>query len=237
MANEPIEKKVRSRKKKSESKESVTSESAEPKAKRAPKAVPVPLFQAPPPTKSTPRTSSARKSAPVATEVDGDDLSDKGGRRRRRRRGGRGRHRDAETATTESSEAAAEKHEAGEIKVRKRRKRVRPGQENVTAGEVVDEDGVVTVVKVREERPTRSAPARVREKRDDYRRDRRGPRTSRVLGTPTANPIATPIAILTAILIEKIVVEASSSPKVNSLREGNQLNERCWSVKRVIALR
>jgi len=179
MANEPIEKKVRSRKKKSESKESVTSESAEPKAKRAPKAVPVPLFQAPPPTKSTPRTSSARKSAPVSTEVDGDDLSDKGGRRRRRRRGGRGRHRDAETATTESSEAAAEKHEAGEIKVRKRRKRVRPGQENVTAGEVVDEDGVVTVVKVREERPTRSAPARVREKRDDYRRDRRGPRTSR----------------------------------------------------------
>ena len=179
MANEPIEKKVRTRKKKSESKDVVSAESSEPKTKRAAKAIPVPLFQAPPPTKSTTRAPSARKVTAASPEIEGDDLSDKGGRRRRRRRGGRGRHRDGDVASVESSEDSAEKREAGEIKVRKRRKRVRPGQENVAAGEVVDEDGVVTVVKVREERPARTTPSRTREKRDDYRRERRGPRASR----------------------------------------------------------
>jgi len=179
MANEPIEKKVRTRKKKSESPEAVSTESAEPKAKRATKAIPVPLFQAPPPTKSVSRATSTRKSAAPSPEADGDDLADKGGRRRRRRRGGRGRHRDGDVATVETNDDSAEKREAGEIKVRKRRKRVRPGQENVAPGEVVDEDGVVTVVKVREERPARSTPSRTREKRDDYRRERRSPRTSR----------------------------------------------------------
>lgn len=191
MANEPTEKKVRLRKKKSatseignnsESTNSASNESVAPTAKRAAKAIPVPLFQAPPPVKTTARASNSRKSpsAPSAPiDSDSDELSEKGGRRRRRRRGGRGRHKDGESTTVETSDDSAEKSEAGEIKVRKRRKRVRPGQENLPAGEVVDEDGVVTVVKVREERPTRTTSSRTREKRDDYRRDRRGARTSR----------------------------------------------------------
>lgn len=199
MATEPTEKKVRVRRKKAEASEKSTSatEGGETKSKRAAKAIPVPLFQAAPIAtkssskasgKSSSKTSSSdddrprsgrRGASPV--DSDGDESGDRG-RRRRRRRGGRGRHRDESTgveSSNESGDEAEQKREVGEVQLRKRRRRVRPGQENVAAGEVVDDDGVVTVVKVRSQRPARTATPKSREKRDDFRRERKGSRSSR----------------------------------------------------------
>ena len=194
MATEPTEKKVRARRKKVAASEEVTTNSsaetkpATEKPKRAAKAVPVPMFQAPAVTKKSvqgdeDRKPAARRSKPVADESEsGSDSESRDPRRRRRRRGGRNRHRDTDSSTSNSSgdedaSDGSESKDPSEPKVRKRRKRVRPGQENATAGEVVDEDGVVTVVKVRETRDSRGSNSRTREKRDDFRR--RGSRTQR----------------------------------------------------------
>ena len=201
MATKPTddsaEKKVRTRRKKAVASEegtkasteastkASTEASAEAKPKKAAaKAIPVPMFQAPAVTKPNAssdegdqRKGSARRPKSAASEGEGEEGS-KDPRRRRRRRGGRNRHRDGEaTSTTEAGEGDSESAESGETTIRKRRKRVRPGQDPVVPGEVVDEDGVVTVVKVREKRESKSAPSRTREKRDDFRR--RGSRTSR----------------------------------------------------------
>jgi ribonuclease E len=182
-ADSPVEKKVRTRKKKAVAGEAPVTKSVEPaaeKPKRAPKAVPVPMFQAPAVSKavaSEGRKSAPAKSKPAEVEAESDSRDP---RRRRRRRGGRNRHRDGETSATESDsttssegESSDESNASGEPKLRKRRKRVRPGQENLTSGEVVDDDGVVTVVKVRETRAASSSgsnSSRTREKRDDFRR-------------------------------------------------------------------
>ena len=194
MATEPTEKKVRVRRKKAAaSEETTTNSSAETKPttekpKRAAKAVPVPMFQAPAVTKKSAgddevRKSPARRSKSAADESESvSEGESRDPRRRRRRRGGRNRHRDSDSSTSNSSNEedssdGPEGKDPSEPKVRKRRKRVRPGQENATAGEVVDEDGVVTVVKVRESRDSRGSNSRTREKRDDFRR--RGSRTQR----------------------------------------------------------
>lgn len=208
MAIEPTEKKIRVRKKKVDAPAVAKAPSAhavdkdkEDKPKKAKsvsaKAVPAPLFQAAPVPAKSARASSekpslrkaaASKPAKSATSsstntstntssddlLAGDDLSSDP-RRRRRKRGGKNRHRDGEESTT-SERVVEEKidDEGGEPTLRKRRRRIRPGQESATAGEVVDEDGVVTVVKVRETR----AP-RTREKRDDFRKDRKYNRRDR----------------------------------------------------------
>ncbi len=188
MATEPTEKKVRVRRKKaaaSEETTTTTSSATTPseKPKRATKAIPVPMFQAPAVTKVTASDSDERKPSPRGKRRDESesDSESRDPRRRRRRRGGRNRHRDGESSQSEGgndsgdeSESASEGKDGAEPKLRKRRKRVRPGQESVAPGEVVDEDGVVTVVKVRESRP---ATSRTREKRDDFRR--RGSRPQR----------------------------------------------------------
>ena len=183
---EKAEKKVRTRRKKSVAGESASaSKEATPaaeKPKRAAKAVPVPMFQAPAVTTkaSEERKPSSRRRKPDEAENESESRDP---RRRRRRRGGRNRHRDGESASNESEtstedESSDEGKEGTEPKLRKRRKRVRPGQESVAAGEVVDDDGVVTVVKVRETRSSSNAStSRVREKRDDFRR--RGSRSQR----------------------------------------------------------
>jgi ribonuclease E len=180
MAKEPTEKKVSTRKKKSES--DAPSETEKPKRTRAAKAVPVPMFQAAPvTTKSTSssddkparkRVVKASQSEKFESSSDRDGDSDEGARRRRRRRGGKGRHRDGEEQSVGSAQETGS--DAGEVTLRKRRKRVRPGQEPANPGEVVDEDGVVTVVKVRETRTPKT-----REKRDDFRRDRKFNRRER----------------------------------------------------------
>ncbi|MDA2984992.1 MAG: ribonuclease E/G, partial [Actinomycetota bacterium] len=201
MAIEPTEKKIRVRKKKiAESDKKIdkpTDKEEKPKKVKltsAAKAVPVPLFQAAPiPAKSarlsgekpslrkaatkevaSTQTSASRKSESSEEVLTADDSSGDP-RRRRRKRGGKNRHRDGEEPTT--SEGAVEEKaddEGSEPTLRKRRRRIRPGQENGTAGEVVDEDGVVTVVKVRETRTPRT-----REKRDDFRKDRKYNRRDR----------------------------------------------------------
>ena len=185
MATEPTEKKVRVRRKKAAASEETTPSTTTPseKPKRAAKAIPVPMFQAPAVAKTSGSDSDERKPSPRGKRRDESesDSESRDPRRRRRRRGGRNRHRDGDSSQLDSSndsgdenESSNEDKDGAEPKLRKRRKRVRPGQESVAPGEVVDEDGVVTVVKVRESRPSTS---RTREKRDDFRR--RGSRPQR----------------------------------------------------------
>ena len=164
-------------------------------------AIPVPIFQAAdvvaPPRA---RKSSAKKveaEKPAASEEvtndDSDDSDTRGGRNRRRRRGGRGRRKPQgdELTTNEdsqegdgSSDGALE--DGAEGGTHRRRRRRRASGDGVTPGEVIDEDGVVTVVKVREVREKSERPARERTERGTRnRRDRdRGRSDSREYREP-----------------------------------------------------
>ena len=190
-------------------------EAAEKKSKPAKKAaaVPVAIFQAAPilekngvekntaekaPAKKAPAKKSApdkvaKSEEPVAeSDAKGESESDNedGPRGRRRRRGGRGRRKPGATNTDENS-STDENSEGSETEddgtgTHRRRRRRRATGDGVVPGEVVEEDGVVTVVKVREtkERPTRNDPKRNRRDRNDrpssrgdreYRSDYREP--------------------------------------------------------------
>ena len=156
---------------------------AAPKTRKRAAAIPVPIFQAAEATDApakAPRRAKAKSGEEKADSVDatpavsaggssGDDSdSDPRNRNRRRRRGGRGRRRpqgdDAEGQDVDSQEDSAEGSEDGTTNesadgtTHRRRRRRRAAGEDVTPGETIDEDGVVTVVKVREvrERPTRA---------------------------------------------------------------------------------
>ncbi len=138
------------------------------------KSVPVPLFQAAPTTtKSTTDRSEAARS--------GDD-SDKSNFRRRRRRGVRGKKRgraeiaenleNNEESSEETNDSAASDLSTGSTHRRRRRRRAKG--DAVTPGETIEEDGVLTVVKVREAKP-KSRPAQRERgfvKRDRSHRDR-----------------------------------------------------------------
>lgn len=156
---------------------------AAPKTRKRAAAIPVPIFQAAEATDApakAPRRAKAKSGEEKADSVDatpavsaggssGDDSDlDPRNRNRRRRRGGRGRRRpqgdDAEGQDVDSQEDSAEGSEDGTTNesadgtTHRRRRRRRAAGEDVTPGETIDEDGVVTVVKVREvrERPTRA---------------------------------------------------------------------------------
>ena len=164
-------------------------------------AIPVPIFQAAdvvaPPRA---RKSSAKKveaEKPAASEEvasdDSDDSDSRGGRNRRRRRGGRGRRKPQgdELATNEDSQEGDESPEgasedSAEGATHRRRRRRRASGDGVTPGEVIDEDGVVTVVKVREVREKSERPVRERTERGTRnRRDRdRGRSDSREYREP-----------------------------------------------------
>ena len=164
-------------------------------------AIPVPIFQAAdvvaPPRA---RKSSAKKveaEKPAASEEvtndDSDDSDTRGGRNRRRRRGGRGRRKPQgdELTTNEDSQEGDESPEGAsedgaEGATHRRRRRRRASGDGVTPGEVIDEDGVVTVVKVREVREKSERPARERTERGTRnRRDRdRGRSDSREYREP-----------------------------------------------------
>lgn len=124
--------------------------------------IPVPLFQAAPTTK-TAKAVKAPKSAPV--EMSADVKTSEGESeefRRRRRRGGRGRRRNGKEESDgdeDNSAVTADESEASDGATHKRRRRRRARGEGVTPGETIEEDGVLTVVKVRE--------ARVREPRNE----------------------------------------------------------------------
>ena len=128
-------------------------------------AIPVPLFQAAPISK-TPKAVKPIKSEPAVVEQQvKSDESEKEEFRRRRRRGGRGRRRNGkEIAETESDDQdgvqqTSDENEETSSTTHKRRRRRRARGEGVTPGETIEEDGVLTVVKVR--------PVRVREPRSE----------------------------------------------------------------------
>ncbi|MDA2993209.1 MAG: ribonuclease E/G, partial [Actinomycetota bacterium] len=154
-------------------------EATESKSKKRAPAIPVSIFQAAT-TEKAPK--AARKSAvkdvaaknategaaPDEGAAPADDEDSRGGRNRRRRRGGRGRRKpsvdgvDSSELNEDGDESSSEAVDEGaEGATHRRRRRRRATGEGVTPGEIVDEDGVITVVKVREvrertERPTRS---------------------------------------------------------------------------------
>ena len=132
--------------------------------------IPVPLFQAAPVTK-TPKTAKAVKAAPSENLVEKKNSESESEEfRRRRRRGGRGRRRNGKEISDESENDSNENTtdlDSTEV-THKRRRRRRARGEGVVPGETIEEDGVITVVKVRE---ARVRPARS-ENRNFSRRDR-----------------------------------------------------------------
>lgn len=142
------------------------------KVKKATTPVPVPLFQEAP-AEVAPKKSRAPKAPPVESEVASAASNEEGDEqdpRRRRRRGGRGRRRPAgddsvETTLNEDGQPLDPNSLDGEEDLlnadgttHRRRRRRRAKGEGVEPGETVEEDGVVTVVKVRP--PRDSAPTR-----------------------------------------------------------------------------
>lgn len=175
-------------------------------SKKSAPAIPVPIFQAASVTDVKParaprakaavadvgetpvssvKKSTSRKKVPteiVAEAVAEAPNGDSDSRGRRRRRGGRGRRRPSEQEGEHIEGAeAGDGDEAGKAATHRRRRR-RSSADGATPGETVEEDGVVTVVKVREareprevrERPARGGDARrparrTREPRSEYR--------------------------------------------------------------------
>ena len=156
------------------------------KVKKATTPVPVPLFQEAPTEVAPPKKARAPKPAQEESESETSapaGETDEQAQRRRRRRGGRGRRRpsddsNSETTLNEDGEALDPDSLDGEEDVlnadgttHRRRRRRRAKGEGVEATESVDEDGVVTVVKVRP--PRESAPTRTeRPARNNRDRDR-----------------------------------------------------------------
>ncbi len=133
--------------------------------------IPVPLFQAAPATKTS-KAAPATKTSKVTetTEVKSSE-GESEEFRRRRRRGGRGRRRTGKEVATDDEDNSQDSTDSSEVSdgvTHKRRRRRRARGEGVTPGETIEEDGVLTVVKVR--------PVRVREARTESksfnRRDR-----------------------------------------------------------------
>ena len=171
MADEPKAPRKRAAKK-------AASEEKKPAKKTA--VIPVPLFQAAPVTK-TPKAAKVVKAAVTEASVEKKD-NDSEEFRRRRRRGGRSRRRNgkeiSDDADNESVDSSADSDSSEQTHKRRRRRRARG--EGVVPGETIEEDGVITVVKVREARvrPARSEsksfPRRDRNKFDrPDRRERR----------------------------------------------------------------
>ena len=158
-------------------------------------AIPVPIFQAAPEkpaakkevTESKPRKKAAAKSdaadvsekPAVAADSESSDSEDRSSRNRRRRRGGRGRRKPgaADAGTNEgndenSSEESTDDESTESSTSTRRRRRRRATGEGVTPGETIEEDGVITVVKVREKRERVERPARP-DRNDRNNRNRR----------------------------------------------------------------
>ena len=158
-------------------------------------AIPVPIFQAAPEKpaakkeviESKPRKKAAAKSdaadvsekPAVTADSESSDSEDRSSRNRRRRRGGRGRRKPgaADAGTNDgndensSEESTDDESTEGSTSTRRRRRRRATG-EGVTPGETIEEDGVITVVKVREKRERVERPARP-DRNDRNNRNRR----------------------------------------------------------------
>jgi ribonuclease E len=177
-------------------------------------AIPVPIFQAAPEKPAAKKESASKPAKKVAakkenvepkestekaatTEGGAADSEERGNRNRRRRRGGRGRRKPGSTDATNTENSEEDSNEEngdedsaeGATSTRRRRRRRATG-EGVTPGETIEEDGVITVVKVREKRERLERPARTdrhdrndrnnrnrRDRNDRYDRNDRGGRS------------------------------------------------------------
>ena len=182
-----------------ESIDTPVAEVTETKSKKKAPAIPVPIFQAAPEEKapkSAPKSAKKSAAKTEATEAPaenksadgegsdaGDDSDSRANRNRRRRRGGRGRRKPqadgvegSEGAEDDDSESSETDSEGTEGATHRRRRRRRATGDGVTPGEIVDEDGVITVVKVREVREKTERPARAdrNERGTRNRRERSG---------------------------------------------------------------
>ncbi len=163
MADEPKAPRKRAAKKAVDSEDKKSSKKAG--------SIPVPLFQAAPVAKAVKAAPATKSSKATETAEVKSNEGESEEFRRRRRRGGRGRRRtgkEVETDDEDNSQVTTDQGEASDGVTHKRRRRRRARGEGVTPGETIEEDGVLTVVKVR--------PVRVREARTESksfnRRDR-----------------------------------------------------------------
>jgi ribonuclease E len=136
--------------------------------KSAASSIPVPMFQAAPEAVA-PKKVKAK--AEVAEPVESSEESEADSNSRRRRRGGRGRRRggrDTDETNVDRDSDTDEELDAGGISEAgedsptgpRRRRRRRAKGDGVTPGETIEEDGVITVVKVREPREPRERKVR-----------------------------------------------------------------------------
>jgi ribonuclease E len=177
----------------------ITEEAPAPKRAKKAAAIPVPLFQAAPevvaPKKAAKKVAAkpaAQKpeSAPAEDSDASESDSDSPRRNRNRRRGGRGRSGASQKSDADLTidDSDSDDKDPGHISnedegtdagsTHRRRRRRRAKGEGVTPGETVDEDGVVTVVKVREPRSADDRPTRT-DRRDRNDRSDRSSRNNR----------------------------------------------------------
>ena len=191
MAKEPKAPRKRASKK-SSSENSETTEVTEVtesknRKKSIPAAVATPIFQAAPavieksPKKADKSEKKVKSDSKPSNEdknlkseiIEDDSESRRGGRRRRR--GGRGRRKGHEDGATASELVETDSATDESANSHRRRRRRRSAEDGVQPGESVDEDGVPTVVKVREtkerpERPDRSDRSDRNSRRDRHHR-------------------------------------------------------------------
>jgi len=176
-------------------KSEITEDAPAPKRAKKAAAIPVPLFQAAPevvaPKKAAKKVAAkpaAEKpdSAPAEDSDASESDSDSPRRNRNRRRGGRGRSGSSQKSDSDLTidDSDSDDKDPGHISnedegtdagsTHRRRRRRRAKGEGVTPGETVDEDGVVTVVKVREPRSADDRPTRTDRRDRNDRSDRSG---------------------------------------------------------------
>jgi ribonuclease E len=196
MAIEPKTPRKRAVKKASAKAETPATEVTEEKktTRKKSAAIPVPIFQAAPEKpaakkeatdgKARKKVADKKESAEVtdkpSTSSDSadSDSEDRTNRNRRRRRGGRGRRKpgsdsaNAENNDENSSEESADESSADSTTSTRRRRRRRATGDDVTPGETIEEDGVITVVKVREKRERPARAERTERSNNRNRRDR-----------------------------------------------------------------
>ena len=167
MADEPKAPRKRASKKAAEV--DTTSEAPTEKKTRkkaVPAVVATPIFQAAPveavkpakkekPAKAESKKDNKEEKKEKLAKQEEDSDSRRGGRRRRR--GGRGRRKGGEENPTGAELASTDETSEDSATSHRRRRGRRGAEDGVQPGEIVDEDGVPTVVKVREskERPER----------------------------------------------------------------------------------
>ena len=167
MADEPKAPRKRASKKAAEvDTTSETPTEKKTRKKAVPAVVATPIFQAAPveavkpakkekPAKAESKKANKEENKEKLAKQEEDSDSRRGGRRRRR--GGRGRRKGGEENPTGAELASTDENSEDSATSHRRRRRRRGAEDGVQPGEIVDEDGVPTVVKVREskERPER----------------------------------------------------------------------------------